>query len=227
MTRKSLLSGLLAVLAAVLIFTGCDNDTTTPPVETFTNVSADYPLTTGQGGLALTRAEKSNTTGIIYLTVSGTVSAADTSVAGWTGIWGAQENVTGKFSTVSIDFKGVFTAANVAKILAIRSENQALRYYTDAATGLLASAPTVARDSALNTTWIPSNPSQLPIRWKAYAASTIPANDNMTILIWDGASPKTVKLEVTSWAKFTGEVAEEKTGDIATIVLDYSGVTIQ
>jgi hypothetical protein len=154
------------------------------------------------------------------------VSAADTDDAGWTGTWLTKGNgVTGNFSTVSIDFKGVFTVANVAKILAIRSESQALRYYTGHG-DLLGSEPTVAYDSGGNT-WIPTDTSQSPIRWKAYAAGDIPANDTMTILIWDDASPKTVKFEVTSWTSITENVAGEKTGDIATIVFDYSGVTIQ
>ncbi|MDR1306690.1 MAG: hypothetical protein LBK74_03855 [Treponema sp.] len=230
MKSKLNMTGILGVLLIfILIFTGCSNGTTDDElVATFTDVYADYPLTSGQSGLTLT-AKKSDTTGIIYLTISGTVAAADTSQTAWTNNWNKKGNISGKFAAVSVDFNGVFTTANVAKILAIRSESQALRYCTDwveedGHQGLLSSAPTVAYHWGANM-WIPSNPSQLPVRWKAYEAGLIPANDSLLILIWDGASPKTSKLEVTSWTSFNGDIAKDKTGDIATIVFDYSAVT--
>jgi hypothetical protein len=229
MKSKLNMTGILGVLLVfILIFTGCSNGTTDDEVETFTNVSADYPLTTGQSTLTLT-AKKSDTTGIIYLTVSGTVTAANTSQTAWTNNWNEKGNITGNFAAVSVDFKGVFTDANVAKILAIRSESQALRYCTDWVAqnghqGLLPLPPTVAYHWGANL-WIPADSSQLPVRWKAYGIGEIPANDNLIILIWDGASPKTSKLEVTSWTSFNGDIAEGKIGDIATIVFDYSAVT--
>ncbi|MDR1929306.1 MAG: hypothetical protein LBQ44_01630 [Treponema sp.] len=217
------ISGVMLVF--ILAFAACGNGTTdSETTETFANVIDQYPLSSGQGGLTLT-ARKSDTTGIIYLTVSGTVTAANTADTAWTDIWLSKGNITGEFAAVSIDLKGVFTAANVANILAIRSESQALRYYTGMSP-LLSEKPTAPVEFG-PTTWIPSDTSQLPVRWKAYAANSIPANDNLTLLIWENASPKSSKLEVTSWTNIANDVATGKTGDIATIIFDYSGVSIE
>jgi hypothetical protein len=232
--KKKFLIGLIALLSVSLFFLGCPTEADDDE-EVKTSVPA-FALTSGQPGLSLTFAQGDDP-GVYTLTVTGTVAPANVSDAGWIGTWGTKPtSVTGNFAAVSINFNAVFTAENVAKILGIRNESQALRYYTGyngSSVGnfaLLTEEPSnpIEHGDLRSTIYIPTD-TATPVRWAAYAAGKIPENDNMQVLIWSGTTSKTSKFEFSSWTSINSETHLAQTtidDDIATIIVDYSGVTI-
>jgi hypothetical protein len=213
-----------------------------------------FALSGGQRDLTL-KAVQASGTGLIRLTVTGTVTGTqnfkdayfdeETSIfdvsgfddisigdTTWLGLWnepGPDVPREGKFATITIDFNSVFTAENESKILGIKQKNQALRYYegwinNPKHSGLLEAEPTKPRRQD-PTLWIPERTAQLPVRWKAY--SNIPAGTSLSLLIWENADSKVINIEVTSWQNLGSDTAEDKNEDIATIVLDYSGVVFK
>jgi hypothetical protein len=218
--KKKFLTGLIALLSLSLFFLGCpsgsDDD---DDEETFTTVTG-Y-TTASETDLTVT-AKKSNSDGTVYVTVTGTV----TGVADFTANpnWGATPwmGATGKWEDVIIDLAPVLT--DNTKFYAIKSTSQAYRYYTGGG-GILASAPTEPVTTSGSNIYIPANAGELPVKWRIYNANVLTADTEMLVMLWSGANPKTVTLEIAEYASFDSSAA--KVADVAKIVIDYSGVTIQ
>ncbi|MDR2177000.1 MAG: hypothetical protein LBP20_03030 [Treponema sp.] len=237
MKTKILTTGILGILLVFsLILTACpteaDDDppttpSVTPPAETFTNVTANFPLADGLDDLTIV-AWKSDKTGVIAITLSGSVSQEDNSGFNNTFGTGSPNKLVGNYASVSVSLASLLEPVS-DQVIAIRQENDALRYYqglTDGG-GLLGSAPpTPVFEGALPNIYIPEQGQGTPVKWKAYdeGAWEDTEDGDFSFLVSDAASPKTVRFDITTWS--ANEEDATKTGNVATIIIDYSAVTI-
>jgi hypothetical protein len=227
MKTKRLPMGILGTLLVFsLIVTACptesDNNTIVEDdVETFADVSGDFPLIAGQAGLTLVSAQKSNKTGIITITMGGTINKPSDFETLFSP--GQPERPAGNYAYVSFSLASVIMP-NAAKVIAIRQENDALRYYTGSAS-LLTELPTApAFGNVEPNIYVPAQGT--PLKWKANDVGAFTLSDaaNCQFIVSSTASPKTVKIDITTWSANT--TGATKTGDVATVILDYSALTI-
>jgi hypothetical protein len=236
--KKKFLIGLIVLLSVSLFFWGCSTDDEEEETgETFTDVTDQYDLvgtvssipTIGNGNNLDITASKSDLNGIVYITVTGTLTG--TSDFGSShGLWGPKrENApAGKWADFGLDLNAIFTSEVTNKILALRSSNQAFRYYKGAS-NLLAQEPTgplvILGDPNKPIIYIPALPTEMPVKWRLYNTNTFSSDKLFAFILWSSANPKTITLEVAEYATYVDNAA--KSADVATIVIDYSGVTIE
>jgi hypothetical protein len=105
---------------------------------------------------------------------------------------------------------------------AIKQFNQALRFYTGHQDLTLAEAPaSPLKDSdGASNIYVPvaTDPAAWPIKWKLH--QSLDSSTTLSFLLWSGAPVKTVTFVVEQY----NAEGTTKSGDIATIIVDYSGV---
>jgi hypothetical protein len=142
------------------------------------------------------------------------------------GLWGAigtGDVPSGEvWSDMAIDL-GAVLYENANKVLAIRSTSHSYCYYAGGDT--LTENPQYPVKEGANI-YLPADPLGLPVKWGVYAANTFTEAKAVTgIILRKGAPSKIITLEITERNGFTGNSTDA--GEIATIVIDYNGVTIQ
>jgi hypothetical protein len=167
---------------------------------------------------------KEDGTPVITITLTNTTGKTFTGTTDFTSnhnVWGAKPSgntVTGNWADIAVDLKLALDAVATGKTLSVKQTSQALNYYTGAG-DLLSSAPTAPSTSTSgDNIWIPSD--STPVKWKTYASSVSP---NWGIILWNGASSKTVKLEIFQHDNSSNPGAGTL---VSTVVIDYSGLTI-
>jgi hypothetical protein len=241
--KKKLFSMALLIMALFLAFavTGCssssDDDDPVPPneeptnEETFTTVDATIVGTTSPG--ITVSAKKSDSTGIYYVSLTGTAAANYLYTAsgtgtgsfggGWVpGDWNSgtlADPAAGKYAAVYID--DLWASGITGEILAIKQTNAALKFYTgstnDIVTGSLDSpAPAGVANILID--------GDTAMKWKVYPVNTF-ATEPVSVLIWSGAVDKTVTYEIQEYSAADGNGTPVGGGAYQKIVVDYSGVT--
>jgi hypothetical protein len=115
------------------------------------------------------------------------------------------------------------------EVIAIRQDNDALRYYanTDTAAGnLLATEPSAPIFAGAEPNiYVPDAPA-MPLKWKANASNDFDENaaGNCPFIVSSAASPKVITIDLTTWSANT--FGATKTGDVATVIVNYDGLTI-
>jgi hypothetical protein len=235
MKTKVLTTGILGILLVFsLIFTACpteadddDEGETTTPV--------NITLESGQTGLTLISAVQGNSSGVITVTLGGTITPAGDFVANFSP--GGGGKVTGNYAYVNLDLgDAIDWAAIASNVVAVRQENEALRYYTkaseatDAAANLLGEEPTkpVFKDGGTGSgepnIYIPAKPAK-PLKWKAMDPGA--DKDDWRFIVSSTASPKTITVDITTWGTVNATASAPASGvPVATIIIDYSALTI-
>jgi hypothetical protein len=224
--KKKFAIGLIALLSVSLFFFGCstddDGDDDKVTGETFTTIGS-YPLKDGQTGLSST-AKRSNSTGIVYIKVTGEVDANPTTTFGTKG----PSAPAGKWSQIEFDLSAACDDGD--KYYAIKNTNDAFRYYTGATHDFIttSSAPTapVKRPPDTNPdVYIPTTGNAF--KWKIY--DTVGGNSNASlfeVLVWSSANPKIITLEIREYEDYTTYDPDTSTYTaVETIVIDYSAIT--
>jgi hypothetical protein len=239
MKTNILTTGILGMMLVFgLIFTACPteaddddddtngNETTKEPAETFTDVAGAFPLAEGQTGLTLVSAQKSDKTGIITIKLGGSIGQPTDFEDNFSP--GGAGKPEGSYAYVSFSLVSLLEPIN-DKVIAIRQENDALRYYANSdpeAGNLLAEPPEkpVFGGEEPNI-YVPASP-DMPVKWKANAAGTFDEDTaaNSMFIVSDAASPRIITIGITTWS--ANEDNATKTGDVATIILDYSALEI-
>jgi hypothetical protein len=187
----------------------------------------------GASGLSIAYARKGSTSKKVYIKVSGTVAGSYTYKANALtpdvqgADWDARDSWNNGSTGTPADgvYAGVYINGLIAagNNIAIKQENHALRYYTawTDANLIAETAPDAPAASNTDSVYVPptNDTTTWPVKWRLY---TIDANDTFSILLWNNAHEKKVTLDVDQYG---ADISEGKTGDIATIVLDYSAVT--
>jgi uncharacterized repeat protein (TIGR02543 family) len=188
-------------------------------------------------------AKRSTLTNAVHITVTGTV-ATDYQYTAAGGATFSSGTVGANFDTVTwtagpsdpkpnpaagkygaVYLNGLFPSGVESKAIGIKTTSQALRLFTGLSTlsGSALTVPATVNEGAIH---IPADTSESPVRWRAYNAGDIPANDWLGLLIWDGATPKTITLEITELNGSGGDALQAKPGGHSErIIIDYSGVT--
>jgi hypothetical protein len=196
------------------------------------NVSAYYTLTDSEeseslatSGLEIASAEKDEG-GEITITLKGDVARAHQAVkdgsanlpvqgdsfVGKTWGGGTATSATGRYAGAFImNLFGTPTPTNIA----IKQDNEALKYYTDS-TDDVATEILIAPAASGPNIWLPSD-SGTPFKWKLYSAIDEPS---FGILLWDGATVKTATLDIDQY-----DESLSSSSNIATVTVDWSGVT--
>jgi hypothetical protein len=236
MKTRIVTSGILGItLVFSLLFTACptdpdDNkagkeDVVKEDPETFIDVSGDFPLAAGQTGLNLVSARKSNKTGEITITLGGAITQAADFVALFSP--GGSQIPTGNYTYVSFSLVSVLASIS-DQVIAIRQENDALRYYTTPGSpSLLQTEPMAPIFAGVEPNiYVPESPA-MPLKWKANAANVFDgdAAAEMQFIVSSTASPKTIRIDITTWS--ANQVGAGKTGDVPTIIVDYTGLNIR
>ena len=247
--KKTFLFGMIALLSVSFIFMSCPQEAEEPE---FTDVSASFPLATNDSNIETIgqptnldiTAKKSTKDGTIYITLKSKTALTGTSDFADSGLWGGKREQApeGKWADFALDLSSVFTTENAAKILSVKSTNHAYRYYKGAA-NIWAAAPTVPTRGDPNIYIPSSSETELPVKWKIYAANTFSddASQNWGIIIWDSAPAKVITFELrehetlpsgsgTSTGTSASDPADlaSDAGTLLTkIVIDYSGVVIE
>jgi hypothetical protein len=234
MKTKILTTGILGMMLVFsLIFTACPTDpgglppdTQTEEVpETFTNVAEDFPLAEGLEEVTVVSARKSDKTGIITIELGGSVSQEDDSSFNDTFGTGSEDKPEGGYASVIISLASLLEPIS-DQVIAIRQENDALRYYQGLTEGggLLDTLPeSPVFGDALPNIYIPEQ--GMPVKWKAYDENAWADDRDFSFLVSSAASPKTVTIGITTWS--VNEDEATKTGDVATIIFDYSALTVE
>ncbi|MDR1210755.1 MAG: hypothetical protein LBK40_00840, partial [Spirochaetaceae bacterium] len=125
MKKKTLMMGILGILLVFsLTFTACSSggdDSNT------SNVSADFTPTALQSGLTLS-AQKNNDTGVITVTLRGTISQPGDFEAQFSP--GGPDKPAGNYAYVNFSLASVIMPV-ADEVIAIRQDNDALRYYAN------------------------------------------------------------------------------------------------
>jgi hypothetical protein len=229
--KKKFTIGLIALLSVSLFVLGCstDDEEEEAAAETFTAVTEYTAGTNNPTGLTVS-AVKSDQTGIIYIDLSGTIGNAfiyntvneGTEAGGsWqSGDWGPWDSTPeeGKYAAVYID--GVFTEEMVTEVLAIRQDNAALRFYTDAGDIHITGTPVPSiqhSSSGKSCIWLTDS---LTIKWKLNDASSISDTEPFSVLLWSGAPSKTATFNIRSYDDYAENA--NPTNDVnLTIVIRY------
>jgi hypothetical protein len=221
--------------------------------EAFTNTNA-YTLkatsasdaAADASGLTIAYARKATVSGKTYIKLGGAIAAAHQLVSNGTEVttnaftnwdtneWGNGPGSTyvpaaGKYKAVALN--GLFPAetSNVA----IKNSNFAFHYYDGSGSYnfLTTTAPTAPqiREQAGGTAlenppadvYLPTDLTIKPFKWKLYS-SAFTAGETFSLLIWSEAPDKTVTLDIDQYGSFAVSGAPTK---LATVVIDYSGVT--
>jgi hypothetical protein len=242
--KRKLFSLAILVMVLSLAFIGCssssdDDDGPPPNEETFTNVTTSYPreivTDLSSSSLTIASAQKSDTSGIVYITLGGEVETdfqyittiGSTPTGEWDNLWGdpavASFNpLAGKYGTFVFKPFTSITDVNTLNI-AIKQTNDALRYYTDLASLEAAPLTVPFEGSGPGGVYIPSS-SDTATRWKKYDPYTTASI--FEVLLWSGAANKTITLEIQSFIGSPADPAVEGTDYtvLGTIVIDYSDV---
>jgi hypothetical protein len=203
-------------------------------------VTSAYKLKTSESdsagnaasGLTLLTAAK-DAAGVVTIKLTGSLAAKYkaavsggnvTPVDGFTATdWGtpvqaANGTYAGMYITGAVSSNGWQNAA-------IKQFNQALRFYTGHQDLTLAEAPAnpLKDDAGASNIYVPvaTDPAAWPItiKWKLH--QSLASTTTLSFLLWSGAPVKTVTFVVEQY----NEAGTTKSGDIATIIVDYSGVT--
>jgi hypothetical protein len=232
----------LAALVAALVLVGCDGEAKDEEDdgETFTDVTASYPLATNDTNIATigqpsnlsAAAKKSDADGTVYITVTSKTDTALSVVSDFTianGLWGPrreQAPAGSKYADLALDLSAVFTPTNAAKVLSIRSTNHAFRYYKGA-TNILTDAPKVPLIGDPNIYLPATSTTELPVKWRIYEANTFTADadHNFGIILWSDAPEKVITLEVIEHSAYPATQDKAEAGELlAKIVIDYMGI---
>jgi hypothetical protein len=187
-------------------------------------------------GLNLVSATKNSATDVITLTLGGAFlpsylftgddTAADAAQAGenWEpGMWGNGSDATynppsGKFGPVYVN--GFFATGGTFTNTAVQLKPYpGLLFYTGDTTAGRPSTALLTKPSPTMTNYISTDRS-VTQRWKFWATG-ISAGDTFGVLLYSGASDKTVTLDIDT---YDGGVDASKTADIQTVVINYNQV---
>jgi hypothetical protein len=192
------------------------------------DLTAKYPLVAledaiGQPYLLDSKAEDKN--GIVTITLSSKTGTALTGTEDFGAdneFWGQKEAGApdGLWADLTIDMSDVFSGYTDEKVYAIRSESQAYRYYTGGG-GILEAEPTAPANGYNNIYIDETDTKKVPVRWKEYSPETFKDDKTLSLLLWAGANPKTIKLEIADYTD------EENPSPVKTLVIDYKGVKIE
>ena len=225
-----------------------DSDTVTADItlyakwtEGFTDVTSSYQILTESSPNGVTViAKQSKVDSKVYITLGGAVPNTYTTSGeepsfdntDWYlpsnteggGDDNYKDSVTGKFAAVYISGTAIFKADVVNKILAIKQTNDALSLYVDA-WDVLTDAPTAPVFAGNYNLYVPETPSETDkaFKWRGYAANALTTTSNLSVLIWDDASPKTATFEIQSYSAVSNGSPTEDVN--ITIIVDYSDVT--
>jgi hypothetical protein len=231
--KKKFLIGLMALLSLSLFFLGCPTEGDDGEVETFTTLTG-YSLVTSvnnidtignTSNLYIHEAKKSDKDGTIYIKIASKLGhplAGTVDFGGTHGLWSGkrEEAPAGKWADFGLDLSAIFTDEVTSNILSIKTTNEAFLYYKGAT--LLPNLTNGPFTTEPNI-YIPAT--GLPVKWKLNDANAFASDKIFGLILWSGASKKTITLEVAEHASFAA--GAEKTDDIAKIVIDYSSVAIQ
>jgi hypothetical protein len=173
----------------------------------------------------------------IKITLSGTPAAAyvydttaDAPGDSWiTSEWAGASNTpaAGKYTAIFIN--GILDDIDPNAVLGVKQTNEALKFYTGDTT--LSGSPLSEPQQGFPNIYLTSG---TPVKWKLYQTKNnivTPGAGLETafgVLIWSGATDKTVTLEITRYAAYTADADVEDDDDDAfsqKIVIDYKGVT--
>jgi hypothetical protein len=204
--------------------------------EAFDVVTSTYPLGTNDSNintignptnLTTYTVKKSKADGTIYIKVGGTLTGTN-DFTGTNGLWGAKSwaSSTGQWADMAFDYGTALLQPNASSVMAIRSTSFAYYYYKEKSGTATNTALTAPILTTAPNIYVPNNldASNIPVKWKMYNVNTFGSAANMGIILWSDAPVKVVTIEIAKYASFADGAA--KTADIAKIVLNYSGVTI-
>jgi hypothetical protein len=226
--KGKLFSLAILVMVLALAFIGCSNESgSETQTETWNTVTGEYPVLTDPAIAPLTVvATQSSLTGEIRITVTGTISDTYSYTKGgsspnswWTGNYpqdGAFTSADGVYGAVVFD--EFFPDDANTRYLAVKVTNDAFRYYTDATYN--ASSELTQPATAVSGIYIPAVGTAT--RWMLYDAGVIPNSDWLSVLLWSGASPKTITLELQEFSEYDVDADYDV---LKTITIDYSAVT--
>jgi hypothetical protein len=244
--KRKLFSLAILVMALAVAFIGCstDSDDDDDEQETFTNVAESYPINGAHAlspsGLSIASVLKSNTTGIVKVTLDGEVgttfqyASTGSSPAkpsnDWIALWADPTDGTTSFNPEeavygTFSFKPFSSLPQDASALsiAVKQTNDALRYYRGATTGdaFVANEP-LEQPTMTNTgsIYIPS--SGTATRWRVWGDGVITSTETYEVLLWSGvpANQRIITLEIQSVDGTTYTTLD-------TIVIDYSNVSFE
>jgi hypothetical protein len=232
--KGKLFSLAILVMVLALAFIGCSNESgSETQTETWNTVTDEYPVLNNAGVPDLTvAATQSSLTGEIRLTVTGTISDTysyikkEGSTTSW---WDIHYAIFPEFTPADGVYGALvldeFFPENASeRVLAVKITNDAFRYYTDGVGN--ASAP-LDEPVAQNQGSIHIPTTGTATRWRLYntfaadSANYIPDDDYLSILLWSGANPKTIEIQLQEFSEF--DVDADYTV-LKTITIDYSGV---
>jgi hypothetical protein len=117
-------------------------------------------------------------------------------------------------------FNGAFPADAASKAIAVKVTNDAFRYYSAATYN--AAAP-LTKPATQNPGSIHIPESGAASRWRLYDVGKIPNNEWLSAMLWSGADPKRIDLEIQEFPPF--DVNSATYTVLSKIVIDYSKVT--
>jgi hypothetical protein len=224
-------------MVLALAFIGCSNESgSETQTETWNTVTGEYPVLADPAIAPLTVvATQSSLTGEIRITVTGTISDDYSYIKGgsttswWDGVYplvpGTFTPADGVYGALVLD--EFFPDDASERVLAVKTTNDAFRYYTDgvgnAANPL--EEPVTQNPGSIH---IPADTSNPASRWRLYntyaadSGNYIPDDDYLSILLWSGANPKTITLELQEFPEFDVDADYDV---LKTITIDYSAVT--
>jgi hypothetical protein len=225
--KEKLFSTVILALVLAMAFIGCDNGTTDDdPEETWTDATSSYPILEADGVPELTVVAEVSSLGNTRIKLSGTIEAAvsydteDNTATSWWNInyepgVGGSTPADGIYSAAVFD--GFFPEDASGKVLAVKVTNDAFRYYTGYpnATGPL-TKPSTANEQSI---YIPAQGAAT--RWRLYNAGDIPDGDWLGVLLWSGADPKTITIELQEFASFDPDADYTV---LKRVTIDYSDV---
>jgi hypothetical protein len=200
-------SGLVDVKAVYTLATG---DATALEHITGTGVQ----VAVNQEGLTLDSATRDlSPSGKVSIKLGGTVTSNPELVRAWFDEKGSQ--ATGTYAIATI--KGIFNTEAKKAGTTLKNYNPSWWYYKGAATndttGPLLEHEATTAPTAYPTLWLHATDPAKSYNWKKSASTR---DDDLTLILWSGASTKEATLEITPAAPNTAY----------TIIVDWSGLTI-
>jgi hypothetical protein len=241
MKNRSLIFGIVVLVCSALVFSGCEQEADDDGGGAFTDITADnlYLKTDSSkingysNSLTIDSVIRDNSTGVVTITLSGTIvdvratggdySISDTSSDAF---WQENYNYDGTFIPApgnygAFVFDGAFPddAATASKTLAVKTTNDALRYYKDATNNANTALEKPVTQNP-GSIYIPE--SSAATRWRLWSTGAIPNSDWLSVLLWSGADPKRIELEIQEFASYS---VDSTYTVLSKIVIDYSKVT--